>query len=97
MAHKIVISIPTKDEVKENITSFWNKHKKTIVIGAGTATAAAAYVYLKQDNDADAPTVTDYAILDSDGNVLFENEEAIIEAIEDGDVIEGTIVTEQEI
>ena len=51
MAHTLTISIPTKEEVKEKTSAFWNKHKKTIVAGGAIVGGGVLYAYLNKDSE----------------------------------------------
>lgn len=68
MSHDFIISIPTKDEIKEKTSAFWTKHKKKVYIGGaviGTAAIAGIATSLK-DDDSDESQQYDPNAIDAD-------------------------------
>lgn len=68
MSHEFIISIPTKDEIKEKTSAFWTKHKKKVYIGGaviGTAAIAGIATSLK-DDDSDESQQYDPNAIDAD-------------------------------
>lgn len=98
MAHTLTISIPTKDEVKEKTSAFWNKHKKTIVAGGAIVGGGVLYAYLNKDSEHE-----DQYSIDADdaheleGPVAHETEDGIIlaDVFIDGDGNEHVIDREE--
>ena len=79
MAHKLTISIPTKEEVKEKTSAFWNKHKKTIVAGGAIVGGGVLYAYLNKDSeDAEQYSIDANDALVLDGPVAHEVEDGVI-------------------
>lgn len=60
MAHTLTISIPTKDEIKEKTSAFWQKNKKKIVTTGAVVGGAALYVYLKPDAEVHEENIIDH-------------------------------------
>jgi len=93
MSHKITISIPTKDEIKEKTSEFWTKHKKKVYIGGaviGTAAIAGIATSLK-DDDSDESQQYDPNAIDADPNLELASapgtiDSYIVDVDEDGEM-----------
>ena|SRR5699024_4811496 len=93
MSHKIIISIPTKDEIKEKTSEFWTKHKKKVYIGGaviGTAAIAGIATSLK-DDDSDESQQYDPNAIDADPNLELASapgtiDSYIVDVDEDGEM-----------
>ena len=79
MSHQIIISIPTKTEIKTKTSEFWNKYKKPIFVGtAVSAAAATAYVaksLIDADNEQQLALEAATVATDEDGNEYLLVEE----------------------
>ena len=81
MAHTLSITIPTKEEVKEKTSAFWNKHKRTIVAGGAVVGGGVLYAYLNKDSEnADQYSIDANDALVLDGPVAHESEDGVIVA-----------------
>lgn len=93
MSHEFIISIPTKDEIKEKTSAFWTKHKKKVYIGGaviGTAAIAGIATSLKDDETNESYQYDPNAI-DADPNLELASEPGtidsyIVDVDEDGEM-----------
>lgn len=93
MSHEFIISIPTKDEIKEKTSAFWTKHKKKVYIGGaviGTAAIAGIATSLK-DDDSDESQQYDPNAIDADPNLELASapgtiDSYIVDVDEDGEM-----------